>query len=271
VTAAATVEAGGVALAYDDSGSGGAPIVLVHGTATARTVWRETVEALVAAGAQAAPRVITYDRRAYGDSGAPEPYGGTTVGEQADDLAQLIMELDAAPATVCGHELGALAALDLTVRRPELVSRVVLIEPPMLWLAADGTDAVGDLREAVAVAARERGAAGAVRAYLEAAGGPDIERLLGEERTAASEAAPRAFAADLGAAASYGGGRKELGAIARQVTVVTGARSAPVRREAAEALAAMIPGADLTTLDSGHFAQLERPAEVAAAIRGGGV
>ncbi len=59
---------------------------------------------------------------------------------------------------IFGHELGALAALDLAVRRPELTRGVVLIEPPMLWLVPDGTDAVGDLREAVTVAARENGA-----------------------------------------------------------------------------------------------------------------
>jgi pimeloyl-ACP methyl ester carboxylesterase len=268
VTAAATVEAGGVALAYDDSGSSGPAVVLVHGTATARTVWREVGEALARSNGA---RVIAYDRRAYGDSGAPEPYGGTTVGEQADDLAELIEALDAAPATVCGHELGALACLDLISRRPELADKAVLIEPPMLWLVADGTDAVGELREAVAVAAREGGAAGAVRAYLGATGGSDVERLLGVHRIAAAEAGPRAFAADLAAAASYGGGRKELGAISKPVTVVTGSRSSPVRQEAAAALAALIPRAQLRTLDSGHFAHLEQPAEVAALIRGGGV
>jgi pimeloyl-ACP methyl ester carboxylesterase len=267
VTPPATVEAGGVALAYEDRGDG-PPVVLVHGTATARTVWRETTEALAAGGAA---RTIAYDRRAYGDSGAPEPYGGTTVGEQADDLAELIEALDAAPATVCGHELGALACLDLVARHPRLVERAVLIEPPMLWLVADGTDAVGELREAVARGAREKGAAGAVRAYLEATGGPEIERLLGPERMEAAQASPRAFAADLAAAASWAGGRKELGALETPVTLVTGTRSAPVRREATEALAAMIPGARVEVVDSGHFAHLERPAEVAAAIRGGGV
>jgi pimeloyl-ACP methyl ester carboxylesterase len=123
----------------------------------------------------------------------------------------------------------------------------------------------------VASAARERGAAGAVRAYLEATGGPEIERLLGVERMEAAEAAPRAFAADLAAAASWAGGRKELGALEVPVTLITGIRSAPVRREATEALAAMIPGARVEALESGHFAHLEQPAEVAAAIRGGGV
>ena len=104
----AKVEAGGVALAVEESGSGEA-IVFVHGTATDRRVWRETLDALP----PGERRTIVYDRRAYGDSGAPEPYGGTTVGEQADDLAELIESLGAAPALLVGHELGGLAALDL--------------------------------------------------------------------------------------------------------------------------------------------------------------
>ena len=256
----ATVEAGGVALAYDEHGEGKA-VVLVHGTATARTVWRETVEAL-----GEGVRTIAYDRRAYGDSGAPEPYGGTTVGEQADDLAELRAALEAAPAVVCGHELGALACLDLLVRRPELAAAAVLIEPPMLWLTPAGTDAVAEVREAVASAARDGGAAGAVRAFLEAAGGHDVTELLGPERTEASLASPRAFAADLAAAASWTAGRRELRAIDTPVTLVSGTRSAPVRREATAALAELLPNARVVDLDSGHFAQLEQPERVVEAI-----
>jgi pimeloyl-ACP methyl ester carboxylesterase len=258
---ASKVEAGGVALAYEEHGDGPA-VVLVHGTATARSVWRETVEAL-----GDGVRAIAYDRRAYGDSGAPEPYGGTTVGEQADDLAELIEALEAAPALVCGHELGALACLDLVVRRPELTAAAVLIEPPMLWLSPAGTDAVGDLREAVAQAAREDGSAGAVRAYLEAVGGEAVADALGTERMEAFQGAPRAFAADLAAAASWSAGRRELRAVERPVTLLSGTRSAPVRQEATRALAALLPDATVVDLESGHFAHLERPADVAAAIR----
>ena len=256
----ATVEAGGVELAFDERGADAGPaVVLVHGTATARSVWREMLDAL-----PAETRAIAYDRRAYGDSGAPEPYGGTTVGEQADDLADLIERLEAARALAIGHELGALACLDLLARRPDLARGVVLIEPPMLWLVPDGTDAVADLREAVAIAAREDGASGAVRAYLEAVGGPDTEGLLGAERFEAALEQPRAFAADLAAAASWSAGRRELRAIDAPVTLVTGARSAPVRRDATRALAELLPNARLVELDSGHFAHVEQPREVAA-------
>jgi pimeloyl-ACP methyl ester carboxylesterase len=260
-----TVEAGGVELAYEESGEGTA-VVLVHGTATARTIWRETIDAL-----GDGVRAIAYDRRAYGDSGAPEPYTATTVGEQADDLAELIERLGAGPAVVCGHELGALATLDLAARNPPLVASTVVVEPPLLWLVAAGTDAVADLREAVALGAREGGAAGAVRAYLEEVGGPGLQELLGAERVEASLANPRAFAADLAAAASWTGGRKELRDIAAPTTIVTGAASAPARREAARVLDDLMRSSRLVELESGHFVHLEQPEAVAAAIGGRGV
>ena len=257
---AATVEAGGVALAVEDSGSG-PPVVFVHGTATARTIWRETIDAL---GGRV--RAIAYDRRAYGDSGAPEPYGGTTVGEQADDLAELIESLDAAPAVLCGHELGALACLDLLLRYPTLGRSAVLVDPSMLWLSAGGTDAVAMMREVVEKAALDRGPAGAVDAFLEAVDGRAALSLLGEERVAAARANPRAFAADLGAAATFPAGRRELASIRVPVTVISGERSAPVRREAARMLVRMLPEAELLDLPAGHLAHVEVPADVAAAI-----
>jgi pimeloyl-ACP methyl ester carboxylesterase len=261
----ATVEAGGVELAYEERGEGQAA-VFAHGTAAARTVWREALDAL-----PETMRAIAYDRRAYGDSGAPEPYGGTTVGEQADDLAELIERLDAAPALLCGHELAALAVLDLAARHRQLVERVVVVEPPLLWLVADGTDAVADMREAVARAAREDGAAGAVRAYLEQVGGTGIEELLGPERFEAAVGNPRAFAADLAAAASWAVGRKELRQLAVPCTIVVGVRSARVRQEAARALDELLPESRLVEAESGHFVHLERPDVIAAAVAGGGV
>ena len=94
-------------------------MVLVHGIAGDRSVWRELAELLDS-------RTIAYDRRAYGESGAPEPYGGTTVGEHADDLASLVAATEAAPAVLCGHGFGALVCLDVMLRFPDLT-------PDKLW------------------------------------------------------------------------------------------------------------------------------------------
>jgi pimeloyl-ACP methyl ester carboxylesterase len=257
---AATVEAGGVELALEEHGSG-TPVVLVHGTAVGRDVWRETLAAL-----PDGVRAIAYDRRAYGDSGAPEPYGGTTVGEQADDLADLIEALDAQPAVLCGHDLGALACLDLMLRYPRLARAAVLIEPAMLWLSPAGTDAVATLREVVEKAARERGPGGAVEAYIEAVDGHAALALLGDDRLTAARSTPRAFAADLGAPATWPAGRRELARISARTIVLSGERSAPVRREAARSLVRMLPAAELRELPAGHLAHVEAPGPVASAI-----
>ena len=230
--------------------------MLVHGIASDRTVWREVLERI---GGQ---RAIAYDRLGYGQREVPEPYGGTTVGEQADDLASLIRNRGAAPAILCGHGFGALACLDVMLRFPELTPGAVLIEPPMLWLSPTGPEVMSELREAVEQGAREGGAAGAVDAYL----GEDAA-VLGPDRTEAARNSARGFAADLGALASWSAGRRELRTIEQPVAIVAGTRSPAVSFEVARALSALLPRADMMELDCGHFAQVERPDEVAAAVR----
>jgi 3-oxoadipate enol-lactonase len=46
-----------------------------------------------------------------------------------EDAAALITSLDVAPVAVVGHSAGSIVALELAVRRPELVSRLVLLDP----------------------------------------------------------------------------------------------------------------------------------------------
>ena len=255
----ATVEAAGVALVYEERGAGPA-VVLVHGTGADRTVWRETLAEL---GDEL--RAIVYDRRGYGASGAPEPYGGTTVEEQADDAARLIEALGAAPALVCGHELGALVCLDLLRRHPACASAAVLLEPPLLALSPRGAEVMSELRAAVERGARESGPAGAIECYLEEVGGELAFERLGRERVDRAADTPRAFAADLAAAPRWSFTRRELAALEQPVTLVAGRRSGPWAEPARE-LAQLLPAARLVELDCGHFAHVERPAEVAAAI-----
>jgi len=88
---ASTAEGAGVELAYETEGSG-TPALLVHYIASDRL------------GLPLVPgaRSIRYDRRGYGDSGAPEPYVGTTVMEQTEDAAALLRALDVSSAVVAG-------------------------------------------------------------------------------------------------------------------------------------------------------------------------
>lgn len=248
-------------LAYDEAGAG-PPVLLVHGTALTRLAWRETVEAL---GGEV--RSIAYDRRGYGDSGAPEPYTGTTVMEQSEDAALLLESVGAAPAVVCGHSAGGLVALDLLLRRPGLVCGAVLIEPPLLSLSPAGAETLSAIREAVEQAAREHGPDAAVETFIASQDGPRLLEAIGADRADAIRASARAAFADFSAAHAWEYSRGELRGIETPVLVLRGRRSPAVYREVAEALAEMIGSAQLRDLDAGHVVPLDDPAGVAAAIR----
>jgi pimeloyl-ACP methyl ester carboxylesterase len=253
------LEGAGVELAFEERGSGPS-VVLVHGATGTGAIWRETVAAL-----GEGMRTIAYDRRGYGASGAPEAYAGTTFEEQAEDAAALIRSLDAAPAIVCGHSLGAGVCLDLMKRHAQLLRGAVLIEPPVLSLSAAGPEAMAETREAVERGARHGGPAGAVEAFL-ATWGDDVLQQLGEDRLEAARSAPRAFAADLGAAAAWSFTRRELREMRTRALVLSATRSSGAWRDAAAALAALLGEAELREIGSGHFIPLQAPAEVAAAV-----
>jgi pimeloyl-ACP methyl ester carboxylesterase len=257
---AGTVEAAGVELAFEEHGSGPA-VLLIHGTASTRTVWRETIAAL---GPEV--RAITYDRRGYGESGAPEPYHGTTVEEQAQDAAELIRSLELPPVVVCGHSLGAMIALELLLRHRELVRGAVVIEPPLLPLAATGTEVMAEVRERVTEAAREGGPPAAVKAFIEGFG-PQILDRLGPEREAAALSASTAFAADLAAVTAWEVSRRRLARIDGPVVVLTGSASAPAWGEVMRELVEAVPDASLREAAGGHFLHLDAPADVAEAVR----
>jgi pimeloyl-ACP methyl ester carboxylesterase len=116
---------------YLDAPAGaGDPLVLVHGGWTDHTTWN-----LIAGPLAERFRVIRYDRRGHSRSarGAAAPVRR----RHEDDLAALIELLGCAPATLVGSSYGAIVALALAGRRPDLVAGVVAHEPPALALAPD--------------------------------------------------------------------------------------------------------------------------------------
>lgn len=229
---ASTVEGAGVELAYTERGSG-PPVLLVHGMGSSAADWAPAAERL-AAGA----RVLAYDRRGYGASGAPEPYERTTVEEQAEDAAALLRALDAAPALLCGTDIGALVCLDLLKRHPGLASGAVLVEPPLYAFVPDAAEALADERVALEAALRAGGPDAAVQTWLAARGALPA-------RVARARATPRAFFADYGAPARWPVARRELRAIAVPLVVLAGADAPPHLRAAARALAELVGGARL--------------------------
>ena len=84
---------------YEDHGTG-QPVVLIHGYPLSGRGWDKQVPALLAAGY----RVITYDRRGFGQSS--QPVIGYDYDTFAADLNTLLEYLDLHDAVLVGHSMG---------------------------------------------------------------------------------------------------------------------------------------------------------------------
>jgi pimeloyl-ACP methyl ester carboxylesterase len=108
-------------LYYEEKGEG-VPILLIHPAGATASTWGAAAEQLARIG-----HVIAYDRRGYARSGG-EPIRSTAT--HTVDAAALLEQLGRPPAVVVGTSAGAAIAVDLAVRRPDLVRAVVAHEFP---------------------------------------------------------------------------------------------------------------------------------------------
>ncbi|MBO0786150.1 MAG: alpha/beta hydrolase [Actinobacteria bacterium] len=123
---------GAIDLYYEDHGAG-PPVVLIHGYPLSGRAWDKQVPELLAAGY----RVITYDRRGFGNSS--QPALGYDYDTFAADLKALLEALDLREAVLVGHSMGTGEVTRyLGAYGSDRVRKGVLISPiPPFLLAAD--------------------------------------------------------------------------------------------------------------------------------------
>ena len=103
--------------------AGGDPWLLLHGLASSALAWRPVVPRLAAHGC----RLVVPELSALGGSVCPD--GGLAVAEAVAAAVKLIeRELGGGPVTVAGQSLGGWMAVRLALARPDLVSRLVLVD-----------------------------------------------------------------------------------------------------------------------------------------------
>ena len=98
----------------------GEPVVLIHGVGMRQDIWAPQIADL-----SAHFQVITYDMLGHGGSRVPPENVQLT--DYADQLAQLLDHLNAPAASVIGHSMGALVALEFALRYPDRATRVVAL------------------------------------------------------------------------------------------------------------------------------------------------
>ncbi len=231
----------------------GEPWLLLHGLASSALAWRPVAPRLARSGC----RLVVPELSELG--GSRLPLGGLAVEDGVAAAAALIeQELGGGPATVAGNSLGGWIAVRLALARPELVSRLVLVDAggyrEQDWARieelvtvtepADVEPLYGALFQRVPLALRV-----GRRAFFRAYSSPAVQGVNARIRE------PDAY------------GDRELATIAQPAALIWGEHDGLFRLAAAERMAAAMPRARLYPLaGAGHAVQWERPRELAAAI-----
>lgn len=241
-------------LYYEEKGEG-TPILLIHPAGSTASTWGDLFGDLAGFG-----RVIAYDRRGYSRS------NGETVrsaSEHALDAAAVVEALEAWPAVAVGTSAGAAIALDLAVRRPELVRAVVAHEAPWRALRHPSAPALGTLAKMEWLARRGRYAEAAEtllrRVYTHNDGGSAWDRFPEEWRRIAKENG-RSVIADLRSTIGGHLRPKDLAKITSPFACTYGSRSPRFMRSITRSLARAIPTAKVREIDgAAHAVAFEAP------------
>src|SRR6266700_2881411 len=105
----------------------GPAVLLLHGMSSNALFWLRVANQLKSR------RVVAIDLRGHGRS--DRPGDGYTAAVMAEDVARAIDALQLGPVLVAGHSWGAAVGLELSVRRPDIPSALVLIDGPTAGLS----------------------------------------------------------------------------------------------------------------------------------------
>ncbi|NOZ78914.1 MAG: alpha/beta hydrolase [Acidobacteria bacterium] len=254
---------GSVTLYYRDEGNG-SPVLLIHGHTLDHRVFDGITPALTAAGL----RVIRPDLRGHGSSSMPGE--GYRFSDHAADMRAVLEAAGIEHASVAGFSLGGGIALEMALTMPQLIERMVLIDPVMPGRPFE--PAFMDNIRQVARTART----GGIRAAMEGpwASSPLFAHSLSKPgvREKLAEIV-RDFPG-----AEYLATRRDapshewqvpdrLGEITAPVLVISGENDMPGFRAFAREAAEGIPGARLVAVPGcGHLVPLEDPETLARLI-----
>ena len=264
----------GVSGALHDLGGDGEPVLLCHATGFHGRVW-----APVAAALADRYRCLAVDFRGHGDSTVPAHLDYQWAG-MVDDVLAVIDDLgDEAPRLAAGWSMGGAAIVMAEQRRPGTFDRAWLVEPILIPIDEPWGSAVEEENSLATMARRRREVfesrdaayeryvsrppfescdPRSVRAYVDHGlrdqpDGTVILKCRGAIEAAVFEA-------------SLTDGFDRLGEVGTEVTVAASGDGAPPAL-AGPGIAAALPNGRFETLDDlTHFAPLEAPERIAAAI-----
>ena len=168
----------GAEIYWEQSSKEGEPMVLVHGSWGDHYGWEFLVPKL-----SDSFRIITYDRR--GHSQSPPTPNLDLIEDDVSDLEALIESLKLGKTHVVGNSFGAVIALKLAAKRPDLFKSLIIHEPPLFGVADDpfavpSLSATLDMIKKVVGKLKQEKMEDGVKIFIEALAGPDAWDLMPE-------------------------------------------------------------------------------------------
>ena len=111
-------------ISIEDSGDGPA-LVLLHGLTATRRYVVQGSRHLLGRGY----RLVAYDARGHGDSGAPDDHGAYTYDDMVGDLERVLAERGLERPVLVGSSMGAHVATAFALAQPDRVAALVQITP----------------------------------------------------------------------------------------------------------------------------------------------
>lgn len=255
-----------LAIHYERLGSG-PTVLLLHAMGVSGTYWRKVIDALSGGYEFLVPDLPFHGRT--GD--LPDP-GSHSHDDNAAMLSALVRALVGSPVLLVGHSYGGASGVTLALRFPDLVTRVVLIEPSLpTVLLEGGTPELAAVQIEMNQVFERHVDAGdpeeAWRQYMAVQGAPiPWDCLAPEKRRQLLATTTQAYAVGR---ASMGNRLKlaDLAAFHPATRMLVGSET-PLRfRTTAELVSAHIPGCALDVISgAGHMSPGSHPGEIATAI-----
>jgi pimeloyl-ACP methyl ester carboxylesterase len=243
-----------------ESGPDVPAVILIHGAGMDRTVWQFQTRNIAHQGR----RALAVDLPGHGYSEGPAL---TSIADMADWVVRFMDAAGVGSATLMGHSMGSLIALDLAARHPEKAERIILtgvaeampVHPDLLAAAAANEDLGPELIVFWGLGEKAQ------------AGGHPLPGLWvhGACEILLKNSHDGVLGSDLAACNNYGSAVDAAANVSCPATFVLGRDDKMTPAKSGTALAANIEDSDVHVLERcGHMMMAERPNEMYQALRG---
>ena len=235
----------------------GPDVILIPGLASSRQVWRQTVAAI--------PGYRYHLVQVAGFAGEParDNMAGPVVAGVAEQLAYYIAAQKLRRPAVIGHSMGATIAMELALRHPDAVGKVMVVDmlpqpSAMMGSTPEEVRPLADNLLAIAQAPQGRQLVGALAGLF----GPPADPAFRSDPDVVARSLHELATTDL---------RPELAHLKVPMTVIYACAGPGIGPEVDRVFAAAYRGARQVKLvridDTSHFIMADQPAEFRAALR----